>query len=174
MWQMGLRPKTAFGCAMDFLMAPKDHILAAAAPLWKHLLDSTILVIGIQIRTGDLAMKGHHRNLSNYVAFFDCSDEIEASRSYPGQRVMWLLLSDSSTIRQSVKASYGDIVMVPHFNNTASQPDHLMPKNGGSNAGSRATIDLAVVEHWVYGYAVYFVMSRSRYSRTAYFRTLPS
>lgn len=54
---MGLRPDTAFGCALHFLfggLAPEARALAELQPrLHEAMVDERAIKIGIQIRLGD-------------------------------------------------------------------------------------------------------------------------
>lgn len=39
-------------------------------------------------------------------AFFACADEIERTRAYPGQKVVWYLISDSMNLRRDALKVY--------------------------------------------------------------------
>jgi hypothetical protein len=172
--QMGLRPETAFGCAMSFLLQPVDFAFAALAPLWQVMLNPSHLVIGIQIRTGDDHMQNPDSavDMSRYEAFVDCAKQVEGNFSRPGQSVFWLIVSDSIQLRRLLKQSYPDKVLLPRFLHLAQRPDHIMSGRGGPTAGSSKVVALAAMEQWLLGYSDFMVLSNTGYGRVAYFRTL--
>jgi hypothetical protein len=93
LYDMGLRPDTAFGCAFRFLFAPNDAVKEAFGSEFGRLQDThnDVLKIGVNIRLGDWVFgttsseKDKSINdLSFLQGIFDCAHAIEASRKVAG------------------------------------------------------------------------------------------
>jgi hypothetical protein len=86
LYDMGLRPETAFGCAFRFLFSPNDAVKEAFGTEFERLEDShnDVLKIGVNIRLGDWVfdskMDRSIANLSFLQGTFDCAHAIEAVR----------------------------------------------------------------------------------------------
>lgn len=90
----GLRPDTAFGCAVNFLFEPWPALMKPYSNIIEQVSSTTVLTIGIQIRIGDhvLADQLRELNLSTYKPFFECATAIERAHHVPGRRTYWLLI----------------------------------------------------------------------------------
>jgi hypothetical protein len=90
LYDMGLRPDTAFGCAFRFLFAPNDAVNEAFGHEFERLQDAhdDVLRIGVNIRLGDWVfdsgMDKTIDNLSFLQGIFDCAHAVEASRKVAG------------------------------------------------------------------------------------------
>ena len=109
---MGLRPDTAFGCLLNFVLRPVPAVFAENAALHARLTDPAPLKIGIQIRAGDRVWRAGGSGsggprIADYHAFFKCAADLEAAFALPGQQVVWYLVSDSVELRQAAVAEYG-------------------------------------------------------------------
>lgn len=158
LYRMGLRPETAYGCALEYLFAPS---LAIKQHFHDEILTMTgdAMKIGIQIRLGDSYLKGGvfeeqkhaEATIETIRHFFECADQLVATFRQPGQQIVWLLLSDSLDIRSLTKSTYGDRVLVK-----LDEPSHVAGMSG--NEQQQAMI-AAAGEHWLFGLADYHVIS---------------
>jgi hypothetical protein len=173
MGKFGLTAENAFGCVLNFLMAPKPSIFAPFAPQLNLMTNHSILRIGIQIRGGDklLMSNGIHTvNIDDYMSFFVCAHQIEAWARYPGQEVVWFLMTDSMAIRQEAKKKFGDklTVAINAVIEHTSKEDNVCKVN--CTVSDRGFSD-AAAEWWMFGYADYFVVTKySGYGRSAAMR----
>lgn len=119
---IGLTPPTAFACAFTYLFKPNAAVMSIARPLIDQLMDSDVLKIGIQVRTGDHMITSNSSvDIARFSAFFSCAAEIEKTRkTHENQRVIWYVISDSLTFRAAVKAQYGAKVLT----DVTTQPRH--------------------------------------------------
>eukprot|EP00271_Cylindrocystis_brebissonii_P003049 TRINITY_DN13798_c0_g1_i1.p1 TRINITY_DN13798_c0_g1~~TRINITY_DN13798_c0_g1_i1.p1 ORF type:complete len:554 (-),score=49.59 TRINITY_DN13798_c0_g1_i1:115-1776(-) len=112
----GLRPETAFSCAFHFLFRPVPEVLDLAREARKSLdADPFAVKIGIQVRHGDTSFtaKGDQAvTLAAANKHLSCARQVEESRKYEGQRVVWLFISDSATLRKVVKEAFQEKVVV--------------------------------------------------------------
>jgi hypothetical protein len=90
LYDMGLRPDTAFGCAFRFLFAPNDAVKEAFSTEFERLENphDDVLKIGVNIRLGDWVFGSEIdksiTNLSFLQGTFNCAHAIEASRKAAG------------------------------------------------------------------------------------------
>ena len=155
---MGLRPETAYGCALEYLFAPSKRVR-------EHFEDAFLgmsskgLKIGIQIRLGDGYLRGgilksqmHAKATMEVVQhFFECATQLETAFRHGQQQVVWLLLADSLEIRVIANATYGEKVLVK-----IDKPSHVAGLKGQEQ--DQAMI-AAAGEHWLFGMADYHVIS---------------
>ena len=136
MFDMGLRPETAFACGFRFLFAPngmtrdetgwqlaEEHLLPGHFPdddeeEEKALeLAQDVLRIGIQIRVGDFVFnkpgKAQALQLQDYMSYFDCAREIEKhKRTNKTSKVVWYLVSDSQRLKELALDKFGPDLLV--------------------------------------------------------------
>lgn len=190
---MGLTPETAFGCMVNFLLKPKPDVFLPVIAQLETLgaasaVDSKVLKIGIQIRTGDHSMAQPDRkvDVSEYSAYFDCAAQIEAlmmqpkegSTTAPYTSAIWFLVSDIKSLRESAVGKYGankvltsTDVHIEHSSKEAS----VCAKQGGcaESAVSHKGFSTAVAEWWMLSMADAFVISRySGFGRSAAMHSL--
>ncbi len=158
LYTMGLRPETAYGCALEYLFTPSLSVK-------EHFRDEIITMtgdsmkIGIQVRLGDGYLKGgvfeeqKHAEASLLAVqhFFKCAEQLQSAFRQPGQDVVWLLISDSLDIRSLSKTAYGDKLLVK-----LDEPSHVAGMTGHEQ--NQAMI-AAAGEHWLFGLADYHVIS---------------
>jgi hypothetical protein len=171
----GLNPDNAFGCILNFLMAPKPQIFAPFYPQLMTMSNMSILRIGIQIRAGDqlLMSNGNHTvNIHDYMTFFRCAQQIESFAQHPGQQSIWYLMTDSLALRQEAKKKFGNKLLVA-MNATVehtSKEDNVCKEN--CTVSDRGFQD-AAAEWWMFGWSDYFVISKySGYGRSAAMRSM--
>jgi hypothetical protein len=158
LYKMGLRPETAYGCALEYLFTPSLSVK-------EHFRDEIITMtgdsmkIGIQVRLGDGYLRGgvfeeqKHAEASLLAVqhFFECAEQLQSAFRQPGQDVVWLLISDSLDIRSLSKTAYGDKLLVK-----LDEPSHVAGMTGHEQ--NQAMI-AAAGEHWLFGLADYHVIS---------------
>jgi hypothetical protein len=171
----GLRPETAFGCVLNYIVKLQPDIMQHYSAAFRQLSDPSVLKIGMQIRTGDdtLATQGI-QHIGQYHAFFSCAEEVEASRiaAYPGG-VLWFLITDSQTLREHAQELYGAKLL---FLND-SKLGHIGHRDRKSRCGvSRIdALRSAAAENWLFALAdVHIISKQSGFGRTAAFRSLKS
>lgn len=188
---MGLRPDTAFGCAIAFLFHPSAKVMRTVVPAYEQLLHSsqwihssalspavvgpqTQVVIGLQIRTGDAAFKrggeavksrlGEHWSGGMVEAFTACAESLQAELEAMGVKVMWMVISDSQAVRHNLM----------HRSNVVSAPElplgHTLDKRVTNTVRDKWSVMFSAVgEQWLFSkICSYFVISRySGYGRVA-------
>ncbi|TFJ81195.1 hypothetical protein NSK_007463 [Nannochloropsis salina CCMP1776] len=151
LYDVGLRPETAFACAFRFLFAPSQ--VTRSAPGWQlaksrlhpppNANDSmtegqdpsskpeNVLRIGIQIRVGDRVYRSHTDDVQfeDYMPYFDCARTIERhKRTSETTKVVWYLVSDSQRLKEKALERFGPDLLV-----TSTQPNthvaHTQPKD---------------------------------------------
>lgn len=173
LFRMGLRPDTAYACALGFLFSPnrgvQDMFPAEAA----IMADADALKIGIQIRTGDHSMAMQRQGVPSqeeaaaevglYQPWFECAAAVER-RASPGrhQRVIWYVISDSEWLRKCAAVVFGSKVM----SSMGSCPTirHVRHAVGG---GGAAAAMCAVGEHWLFSLADYHITHQGGFGRSA-------
>jgi len=169
----GMRPETAFGCALNYLLDLPDEVKEHYSDALQALQDREVLKIGVQIRTGDATLdKQKELNLTDFDSFFQCAQEVEDTRAmaYPGG-VLWYLVTDSLSLRHQAEQVYGDKLLVPRAGVVVG---HVAK---GSHAvkgvDEKAILQSAALENWLLGMVdVHIITSASGFGRTAAFRSL--
>lgn len=192
-----LSAETAFGCLVHYLFQPRPQIFHHVQEVFQPVLhaaksighDGTgkepILLIGIQIRTGDptLARSAeHHINLDHYHAFFDCARQIEAfamnstkssnnSSQTRYSSSKWFLVSDSIVLRQEAVKRFGadKILTSLQIPVEHSAKESSVCKDGSTGCTvSNAGFEAATAEWWLFSFTRYQVISQySGYGRSA-------
>lgn len=97
LYDMGLRPDTAFACAHHFLFEPNAAVKHQFMPIMKALqVFPSALKIGIKVRVSDEAFAGQDVGLDLMDAHVACAKDVEASRKQDGQEVVWYATGDPS------------------------------------------------------------------------------
>lgn len=173
LYDMGLRPETAFGCMHNFLFeilpAVKDKFLGETAIMEDH----NNIKIGIQIRTGDDTMMNQTLDdptldeaeavVGAHASIFQCAETIEKKIvAASNKRVVWFLLTDSVNLRKSAVLKFGSKVLtnIQGSNNLK----HIRKDRGG---GGAAAMMYAAGEHWLFSLADYHVFEFGGYGKTA-------
>ena len=90
LYDMGLRPDTAFACGFQYLFKPNAAVKSKFGPVMDALMKpSTALRIGIKVRAGDEVFLGKEFDLSLIKEYLNCAEEIERSRKQIGQDAIW-------------------------------------------------------------------------------------
>eukprot|EP00195_Chlamydomonas_chlamydogama_P012370 CAMPEP_0202906914 /NCGR_PEP_ID=MMETSP1392-20130828/40694_1 /ASSEMBLY_ACC=CAM_ASM_000868 /TAXON_ID=225041 /ORGANISM="Chlamydomonas chlamydogama, Strain SAG 11-48b" /LENGTH=400 /DNA_ID=CAMNT_0049595601 /DNA_START=285 /DNA_END=1488 /DNA_ORIENTATION=+ len=174
---LGLRPDTAFGCALAYLMRPNRQTMQLVPrPLMSAMTDERIIKIAIQIRTGDKIIKsgGNVNATAGSISkaaftrlaepFFTCAQALEDDLVLRtgAKKVLWYLMTDMVAIRFKAEERYGPKLLV--FNETEVA---LFRKV------SAHQLQLLVMEHWLFQQAHYHIITeKSGVGRTAAFASL--
>lgn len=122
--QMGLTPRTAFGCLLNYLIQPRPEIFLPVFDQFTAMTDPDpgVLKISIHIRAGDHVLLPESRGemptsdayaaLEHYHWFFTCAAQIEEwvlADAPPGKyrKAVWYLASDSHAIRRAAVDIFG-------------------------------------------------------------------
>ena len=90
LYDMGLRPDTAFACGFRYLFEPNAAVKSEFGPSMNALMKPpTALRIGIKVRAGDDVFLGKEFDLSFIQGYITCAEEIEKSRKQIGQESKW-------------------------------------------------------------------------------------
>ena len=114
---LGLTYATAFGCVLEYLFKPRPDVLGIIASETRRIRDPNTFTIGIQIRMGDHVLSGGDSlvNVSSpeIAQFFTCAQQIQDSlpRVLRRHRVVWLLVSDSASLREAAAIEFGPKVL---------------------------------------------------------------
>lgn len=113
---MGLTPENAFACIHRFLfrLAPSacDTVCMQHAQILDNAGARGTLRIAIHVRVGDNAfMSNEEAHWRIAEAHFSCAEEIAATRTAPGQNVLFYFNSDSLPLRLAASERYGNKVL---------------------------------------------------------------
>ncbi len=158
LFNMGLRPETAFACGFRFLFSPNENTrfetgwqLAEERLLPAQYPDDdaeqaaaiaaaeNVLRIGIQIRVGDFVFnkpgKANQLKLADYMSYFDCAKEIQNHRrTHATKKVLWYLVSDSQRLKELALERFGPDLLV-----TSTEPSrHVICAKDGLTDCSEA------------------------------------
>ena len=98
--QLGLTKENAFGCAVNYLLAPKPEIFGTITPTIKEMSRKDVLKIAIHIRTGDnVLIQGKNIDIDFYKDYFTCAKQIQSFAS-SGRETIFFLFSDSVDLRK--------------------------------------------------------------------------
>ena len=175
LFEMGLRPETAYGCMFNFLFDILPVVREMFARELAIMEDDSTIKIGIQIRTGDETL--NHQQLSiedpseaeaavvlgEHAEIFRCAEGVEEKvRSVSNKKIVWLLLSDSVLLRKSALVVYGSKVLtnLEGIENLR----HLRSYGGG---GGAAAMMYAAGEHWLFSRADYHVFETGAFGKSA-------
>ena len=156
LYNLGLRPETAFGCAIDFLFAPSIAVRTYFAHEFR-VMSSSMLKIGIQIRLGDGYLKGGtdekyaDASFKGVQQFFACAEHLVHTFAAVDQQAVLFLVSDSLQVRQQAKTEYGKLLITK-----VDSPGHSKHTEGSEQIRSMI---YAAGEHWLFGMADYHVIS---------------
>ena len=114
---LGLRPDTAFGCVVNFLLDLQPSIKAKYADVYQKLNNPRKLKIGIQIRQGDGVLSSQPSfTVDAGKSFWSCAEEVERTRgpAYP-EGVLWFIVTDARGLKEAAVQKWGDkIVQARH------------------------------------------------------------
>lgn len=167
----GLTANNAFGCVFDFIFKPKPEIFVPIIPQLQRFQSKNTLRIGIQIRAGDwyLFTNGQHTvALTQFNGYFSCAEQIEKfARTSPDQEVIWYLMTDSVSLRQSAVDKYGTKVVT----SLSGKIEHSSKEASVCKTDCTVSDDgffTAAAEWWLFGACDYHVISKhSGYGRSA-------
>jgi len=172
-----MKPQHAFGCALSWLMRPKDLDQGHFKEELSSVMNPAYLVIGIHLRTGARSndafkgsLPGNRKRISYYDPWWECASGIEsilkkhhgASRS-----IKWLFYSDSHELRRAVAAEFGSKIIT--CISDECKPEHtraamLGAKSHPIGGKSKSTINglkLAASEQNILSLADAFLLSES-------------
>lgn len=166
---LGLRPETAFGCALNYLVDINPSRLARYQTILTKLASPQIFTVGIQVRVGDHIFTQQERgiNFTAFSSYFTCASKLSSLAPH-GKEVVWFLVSDSYEVRKAAALQYGERLVA----DVSAQLGHF--SNPTLRTGSRTdTVVHAMVENWLFAYCHVFVVPRmSGFGRTAALRSL--
>ena len=180
--KFGLTYATAFGCSMEFLFRPLPQVLELIVPEMRRIREPDTFTIGIQIRMGDRVFSGQDTSVSisqpEIAQYFSCAQQIQDSlpRALRRQRVAWLLVTDSASLREAAAREFGqklltklDVNLGHSFIQTS---DDKEPGQSFSERDMEA-FRIAAAEQYLLGMAdVHVITWDSSFGRTAAFRAL--
>ena len=180
--ELGLTYITAFGCSMNFLFQPLSPVSQRIDLEMRRMREPNTFTIGIQIRMGDHVLSGGDSPIDlsqpKLAQFFSCAQQIEESlpRLLKNHKVIWLLVSDSTKVREAAIAEYGEKVMtkldLKLGHSFLRSDDEKEPGQRFSNSNREAFL-AAAAEHYLLGMADAHVISwDSSFGRTAAFRAM--
>lgn len=161
LYRMGLRPETAFGCAMNFLFSPHPHVMRPYANIISKLVDPRVMTVGVQVRVGDhvLGVDGSV-DLSMYDGFFECADRVKQDFGHVSKPTFYFLVSDSVAVRRHGIRRWGKQALT-------------LPVVAQHVSRNESSMEHAVAENWLLGMCHTFVVSRfSGFGRTAVARSM--
>lgn len=156
LFDVGLRPEDAFGCALDYLFVPSSAVRTYFAREF-NVMTSSLLKVGIQARFGDSNLRGGNEgayaeaSLPSVQHFFDCAQHLLAMYQQPEQGGIMLLVSDSLDVRLQASEVYGERLMTK-----LDEPGHTQLTRGNHQ---RQAMIHAAGEHWLFGMADYHIIS---------------
>ena len=169
LYEVGLRPETAFGCALDYLFAPSISVQTYFSHEFR-IMSSNLLKVGVQARLGDSYLRGGVHgsyaaaSLSSVKHFFDCAQHMGDTFRVPGQSVVIFLMSDSLNVRTQAAESYGELLVTK-----LEEAGHIQLTSGDQQ---RQAMIHAAGEHWLFGMADYHVISNiGNYGKSAALRS---
>jgi hypothetical protein len=167
---LGTAPEVGVYCAFHYLFRPRPEVLDIMRPLMPSLHGAPGVVrIGIHIRVGD---RGFSFNTQTEVdsdaylgKFFECAADIEArlvpklppqpQQQHP-PKVLWYLISDSLSLKQSAARKYGDkLVWADH------KPMHIGIANDVNDIAHHGpeAVQLAVADVLSLSLCQFFILS---------------
>jgi hypothetical protein len=169
-WNMGIRPETAFMCGAFFLCMPNAAVQRMYQRYWDILRDATALKIGINVRIGEHVYSGEveynatvgRATIDSASGYFDCATKLEEEFALPGQKVIWLIISDSLLLRQAAVATYGSKVLT----DLERKPVHTDCQRFSPSECTKEAVDLAMVhsigQMYTFSMADYHILPGSR------------
>ncbi|KAG2483130.1 hypothetical protein HYH03_017976 [Edaphochlamys debaryana] len=166
LYALGLRPSTAFGCALNMMFFPKPETFAVVLEEMNQLLLEP-LVIGVQIRTNDDHMGGRDLPddaINGYKIMLDCAASFEQHLGRGPLNAKFFVVSDSAIVRQRAMEQWYPGKVIVYLR---TKPVHINNSGKDDLHGSR----LAAAEHWLFGMTDFQIVHWwSGYGRTAAMR----
>lgn len=165
-----------FGCFANFLMQPGDEIKQRFGNVLNTVTSTNTVSIGVHIRTGDNSFKVlEDKKNSNFGIGYDshgikmstllevmqkdalgCAEALQRTINTGGKKVVWLVMSDSSVLRNAVRKEYtgkpGHTVIV----------NQVEPVHTAKVATPKNVLLDAFGEWWLLGSCDYIVASMVR------------
>ena len=168
---------------MDFLFRPLPQVLELIIPEMRRLREPDTFTIGIQIRMGDHVLTGGDGTVSvsqpEVAQYFSCAQQIQDSmpRALRRQRVVWLLVTDSASLREAAVREFGqklltklDVILGHSFIQSSDDDKEPGQEFSQKDMGAFRT---AAAEQYLLGMAdVHVITWDSSFGRTAAFRAL--
>ncbi|CAL8469091.1 g8632 [Coccomyxa elongata] len=176
LFEWGLMPETAVGCALDFLFRPRAEVLDLVRDVHAQLRDSGALKLGIQIRLGDDYLKDKPRGTCDEAVddehverWFRCAAKVEEEYRVEGRPVYWYIVSDCPSLRTEAAKLYGAKVLLPSHEMVTEHIEHA----SGNATRDRLAFRTTVAEQWLFGMTDFQVITeRSSFGRLAALRSL--
>ncbi|KAK9919098.1 hypothetical protein WJX75_009394 [Coccomyxa subellipsoidea] len=176
LFEWGLRPETAVGCALNYLFKPRPEVLELVHENFKALRNPDALKIGIQVRMGDAWLQNKpygvcdreidHDDLGRW---FRCASKVEEEYRVEGMPVHWYMVSDCPALRYKAAKKYGPKVLLP---SQELVTEHITYSTGNTTKDLLA-IQTAFAEQWLLGMTDFQVITEeSSFGRLAALRSL--
>ena len=180
--ELGLTYATAFGCIIEFLFRPLPQTLERILPEMRRVREPNTFTIGIQIRMGDHVLSGVDTTVNvsqpEIAQYFSCAQQIQDSlpRVLRHHRVVWLLVTDSASLRKAAAVKFGQKLLTKlDVNLGHSFIQSSDEKKPGQEYLTRdvEAFRTAAAEQYLLGMADTHVISwDSSFGRTAAFRAM--
>lgn len=182
--RLGLTYATAFGCSIEYLFRPLPQTVEQVVSEMRQMREPNTFTIGIQIRMGDRVLFDAKRNvnitLPEVAQYFTCAQQIQDTlpRALRQHRVMWLLVTDSASLREAAAVKFGQRILtkldVSLGHSFIRSSDEEAPGQQFSQS-EKETFRIAAAEQYLLGMADAHVISwDSSFGRTAAFRAMNS
>ena len=180
--EFGLNSKNAYGCILNSLFTPKPEIFDGMQKIVSRIVkrNSSTLMIGIHIRTGDKALlnSGLLASMSQPVQKqFKCAESLErhilaTSKTY--QHCLWYVRSDSRRLRLTARQRYGHkvVTLLSMQTEHTSKEKSMCSSNKYNCTVSIKGFQTAAAEWWLFGMMDYFIISSNTgFSKSAAMRS---
>ncbi|GAA6044009.1 hypothetical protein JCM8097_000194 [Rhodosporidiobolus ruineniae] len=164
---LGFTSTTIYAQLVHFLFRPKLEVLMFISEYTSLFALPSVFSIGIQVRTGDAFMESAKMDKVNTVErhrhIFQCAEEVAETYAAPGQRPLYFLITDSSTLRQSALSAFPSKVIVSglsqHHNELrrhGRKPETVTHEKSGGSASVREMkremegLQNSVAESWAF------------------------
>lgn len=101
---------------MSYLFRPRADAVPFITMYTSFFALPTVFSIGMHIRTGDTSMHSAKADAINTVErhrpFFRCAEQVARRFAKPGQKVIYLLMSDSNTLKADARSRLADRVIL--------------------------------------------------------------
>ncbi|KAI9018196.1 hypothetical protein DFJ74DRAFT_676332 [Hyaloraphidium curvatum] len=194
--EWGWTPETSFACLLDYILTPAPQIAERVNAAIAPLLDPAHLVVGLQIRAGDIAAFSpleDKTTVADHYPMFLCAERLGERWGF-GRPLRIFVVSDSLALKKDAAAKYGSTLVTtptvpahvsisnkleayketmfgPHRKNATIQ-EALAKLNGSMNATAELeAYEGAIMDMWTLSYAPYLAISqRSGFGNIAAFR----
>ncbi|SCZ93683.1 BZ3500_MvSof-1268-A1-R1_Chr6-3g08819 [Microbotryum saponariae] len=161
--ERGFDRTTAYSCMTDFLFRPKREPMRFITEYDSVFSLPTVFSIALQIRTGDRSMMSSVADAINTVAryqqFFDCADKLAERYARDDQKVVYYLVTDSSTLEAAALRQFPDRLVVTGL--TQGHPEFEHGHTGSALAKVADDTTNALVESMLIGKTDYQIITET-------------